>query len=308
MDMLMSILRRSPRSLKAFTKEIRALNLPAFSETELSVAFLRSLPNEDAQLEIPCEQIRRAYRRHVATLEEYGALESAAIAPDLTAYQLPTTKLPAPEQLICIFDPFCYLSHLSALAWHGLSERLPKTVFVSRPSRSQWQALASIKLDDRLGDWSRINSVCKLSRYQFRDYTRIGNHAIHFWTSSRLDREYSSAFKNIKDQHIRVATIGRCFLDMVRSPDLCGGIHHVIDIYSEHSATYLDLILKEIDSFGNKIEKARAGYLLESSISTDQPVLSQWLKTVSRGGSRKLDPSADYSERFSERWGLSLNV
>lgn len=304
----MSNLRPSPRSLKAFTKEIRALNLPAFSEAELSAAFLRSLPDEDGRQDTPCEEIRRAYRRHVATLEEYGALESLPIGPELNAYLLPTTKLPGPEQLICVFDPFCYLSHLSGLAWHGLSERLPKTLFVSRPSRTRWQALARARLDDRLGDWARVNRLCQLSRYHFRDYTRVGNHAIHTWTSSRLDHEYNSAFKKIKDQHIRVATIGRCFLDMVRSPDLCGGIHHVMDIYSEHSATYLALILKEIDSFGNKIEKARAGYLLETSIGTDDPVITEWLKTVSRGGSRKLDPSADYSEQYSERWGLSINV
>lgn len=306
--MAASILRRSPRSLKAFTKEIRALNLPTFPETELAVAFFRSLPDDSAQLEIPCEQIRRAYRRHVATLTEYGALESVKIGPDLTAYQLPTAKLPSPDQLICIFDPFCYLSHLSALAWHGLSERLPKTLFISRPSRTQWQSLASVKLDERLGPWSAINNACKLARYKFQEHTRVGRYAIHTWTSTRLDREYNSAFKHVMDQHIRIATIGRCFLDMVRAPDLCGGIHHVIDIFAEHAENYFELILHEINSFGNKIEKARAGYLLESSITVDHPILTEWLTTVSRGGSRKLDPSADYSERFSEKWGLSINV
>lgn len=306
--MAVSILRRSPRSLKAFTKEIRALNLPTFPESELAVAFFRSLPDESAQLEIPCEQIRRAYRRHVSTLTEYGALESLKLSSELTAYQLPTAKLPSPDQLICIFDPFCYLSHLSALAWHGLSERLPKTLFISRPSRNQWQSLARVKLDERLGPWSGVNSLCKLARYQFREHTRLGKYAIHTWTSTRLDREYSSAFKNVKDQHIRVATIGRCFLDMVRAPDLCGGIHHVMHIFSEHAKTYFELILSEIDSFGNKIEKARAGYLLELSVNEEHPILAEWLTTVSRGGSRKLDPSADYSEQFSEKWGLSINV
>lgn len=284
------------------------MDLPAFQEADLVIAFLRSQSEADDLIEIPCDQIRRAYRRHVETLEEYGALESVTIGPNLSAYRLPTHKLPPPQQVICILDPFAYLSHLSALAWHGLSERLPRTLFISRPSRSHWQSLARARLETRLGDWFAAHQRCRLPSYRFTEITRIEKHAIHIWTSTRLDREYHSAFKHIGEQHIRVATIGRCFLDMVRSPELCGGIHHVMDVYVEHGPTYLELILTEIDTHGTKIEKARAGYLLEQASVKAHPMLDNWARGVTRGGSRKLDPSADYSEQYSEKWALSINV
>jgi predicted transcriptional regulator of viral defense system len=301
-------LRRSPRSLKALTKEIKAMDLPVFQDADLIMAFLRSWPDADALGEAPCDQIRRAYRRHVETLEEYGALESVNLAPGLSAYQLPTAQLPPAQQIICILDPFAYLSHLSALAWHGLSERLPRTLFISRPSRSHWQSLANARREGRRGELAEIHRRCRLPSHRFTEFTRIGKHAVHTWTSSRLDREYQSAFKHISDQNIRVATIGRCFLDMVRAPELCGGIHHVMDTYAEHGPTYLELILAEIDTHGNKIEQARAGYLLEEASAGEHPVLDKWAADVTRGGSRKLDPSADYSEHYSEKWAISINV
>ncbi len=284
------------------------MDLPVFQDADLIIAFLHSWPDTEALSEMPCDQIRRAYRRHVETLEEYGALESTKVAQGFAAYQLPTTRLPPAQQIVCILDPFAYLSHLSALAWHGLSERLPRTLFISRPSRSHWQSLANAKREAQLGNLAEVHNRCRLPNHRFSEFTRIGKHAVHTWTSTRLDREYHSAFKHISDQHVRVATIGRCFLDMVRAPELCGGIHHVMDVYAEHGPTYLELILTEIDTHGNKIEQARAGYLLEEVFTGGHPILDKWSAGVSRGGSRKLDPSADYSERYSEKWAISINV
>jgi predicted transcriptional regulator of viral defense system len=95
---------------------------------------------------------------------------------------------------------------------------------------------------------------------------------------------------------------------MLRNPELCGGIQHVIDVYKEYGKQYLRFILDEIDMHGNGIEKARAGYVLETQLGTRDPRIDTWQSTVQRGGSRKLDPSAEYSSYFSERWALSLNV
>lgn len=301
-------LRRSPRSLKEFSKAIRSMELSVFQDADLVIAFLRSRPDVDSLAEVPCEQVRRAFRRHVETLEEYGALESVNLVPGLAVYQLPAHRLPPPQSIICALDPFAYISHLSALSWHGLSERLPRTLFISRPSRKHWQSLSDARLEGQVGRLFEVHRRCRLPKHRFSELTRIGRHMVHTWTSTRLEREYYSAFKNIRDQDIRVATIGRCFLDMVRSSDLCGGIHHVMDIFEEHGSTYFDLILTEIDTHGTRIEQARAGYLLEQASVEKHPILEKWASNVARGGSRKLDPSADYSERYSERWALSINV
>jgi predicted transcriptional regulator of viral defense system len=106
----------------------------------------------------------------------------------------------------------------------------------------------------------------------------------------------------------RVATIGRTFLDMLREPDLCGGIYHVLDIFAEQAPRYLRLIVDEIDRHGTKIDKVRAGYVLAERLNLTHPAFAVWQTCAQRGGSRKLDAQADYSPRFSETWCLSINI
>jgi predicted transcriptional regulator of viral defense system len=301
-------IRRSPRSIKAFTKAIRDLKRPVLQEADLAVAFLSAQDDPQALSDIPCPQIRQSFRRHVETLVDFGALEPYIVQSETLGYQLPLHKGTIPAEEICSLDLFCYISHLSALSWHGLTDRLPKTIFLSRPSRKQWRALADARAEGELGPAAHLYFHCKLPKYRFVEFTRVRKHLVQTWSSTRLDRELQSAFKRVESPQIRVATIGRCFLDMVRSPELCGGIHHVMETYEEHAARYLNLIVSEIDAHGTKVEQARAGYLIERVITKSNPVINKWSTAVVRGGSRKLDPSAEYSEEFSERWALSINA
>ena len=79
-------------------------------------------------------------------------------------------------------------------------------------------------------------------------------------------------------------------------------------ICKSSAETYLDLIIDEIDRHGGPIDKVRAGYILEEICNLQSGRLETWLEYVQRGGSRKLDPDAEYRETYSERWCLSLNV
>jgi predicted transcriptional regulator of viral defense system len=111
------------------------------------------------------------------------------------------------------------------------------------------------------------------------------------------------------DRPIRVSSIGRTFLDMLRKPDLCGGMNHVIDVFIEHAKPYLPLIINEIDRHGDKIEKVRAGYILEERCHIiENPKIDAWVVFAQRGGSRVLDPTTPYWSTFSEKWCLSINV
>lgn len=95
---------------------------------------------------------------------------------------------------------------------------------------------------------------------------------------------------------------------MIRRPDLCGGIRHVIEVYKGHASTYLTLITAEIDAHGAPIDKIRAGYILEEMCSLSDPVVAGWQRYVQRGGSRKLDAASEYSPHYSARWCLSINI
>jgi predicted transcriptional regulator of viral defense system len=109
---------------------------------------------------------------------------------------------------------------------------------------------------------------------------------------------------------MRVATIGRTFLDMIREPELCGGIYHVLEVYAEYAQRYLRLIVDVIDRHGSKIDKVRAGYILDERLELPHAnsTIESWRALVQRGGSRKLQANAPYSSRFSEKWCLSINI
>ncbi|ASF48540.1 hypothetical protein [Methylovulum psychrotolerans] len=116
------------------------------------------------------------------------------------------------------------------------------------------------------------------------------------------------SYVNVQGRFLRVSTIGRTFLDMIREPDLCGGIYHVLDIYAEHASRYLRLIVDVIDRHGSKIDKVRAGYILGERLGLAHPAIENWHTLVQRGGSQKLHAKSAYSPNFSEKWCLSINI
>lgn len=210
----------------------------------------------------------------------------------------------SPGEIACSIDPFAYISHLSAMEYHGITDRLPKMLFLSSPEQQKWRIFAKERMQKDLKDEFAIylkNRLPKLSRINFE---KIGHTNIHRYSSLHY-----GAYKNVKDSPLRVSTIGRTFLDMIRAPELCGGIYHVIEVYQEHATPYLNLIIDEVDRHGKSIDKVRAGFILEEKCKIqNNPTIETWISYVQRGGSRKLDSTQEYSPNYSDRWGLSLNI
>ncbi|MBN2327262.1 MAG: hypothetical protein JXR73_08905 [Candidatus Omnitrophica bacterium] len=207
------------------------------------------------------------------------------------------------EDIACTVNPFAYMSHLSAMDYHGLTDRNPLTLYISSPSPSQWKHFAAERMKKDL-------------RENFFDYRETGfpllkkillkkvnKRPIHCFSSLHL-----GSYRNIKDRPLRVATIGKTFLDMLRDPNLCGGVEHVLDVYQEHAQDYLDLIVEEIHQHGKPIDKIRAGYILNELLGVSHPLITQWETFIQRGGSRKLDASGDYAPVYSKKWRLSINT
>ena len=227
------------------------------------------------------------------------------------------------EEIVCFMDPLCYLSHLSAMQWHGITDRRPKPVQVSSPRGTYWTTRISdmvqrevfrsrqpqtdetaqeplpfaIDEQDLSGVWGRFAWRVFPARVRSREIERYQD---SYWRSDN----YTEA------SGVRVSTIGRTYLDMIRHPSRCGGIRHVLEVFEEHGRRHRNLIVREVNEFGTKLDKSRVGYILEERLGIPStPTLESWLRTaVQRGGSRKLDAEADYAPTFSERWCLSLNV
>jgi predicted transcriptional regulator of viral defense system len=85
-------------------------------------------------------------------------------------------------------------------------------------------------------------------------------------------------------------------------------MHHVLAVFDVSAQNHLSNIVDEVERNGTPIEKVRAGYILEERCKITDPIFNEWVKHVTRGGSRKLDPQAEYSPRYSAKWSLSINV
>lgn len=220
-----------------------------------------------------------------------------------SAYQVFGRSKATPAEIVCGLDPFAYVSHLSAMEHHGLTDRFPQILYMTRPSAVEWRKQAEARMAKDLGHRWAAFQASGLPRLVRPKPASVGHTTIQFCERSQL-----GAFRLVPGSTLRVATIGRVFLDMLREPVLCGGVQHVVDIYRREAKRYLRLIVDEVNRHGQPIDKVRAGYLLSEVCHLDAPELVDWQKLAQRGGSRKLDPEGEYVPVFSERWQLSINV
>lgn len=244
-----------------------------------------------------------AYNHILRDLLAEGILNKYKGFPDKAVFSLLGRKSDSLEDVVCTVDPFAYVSHLSSMAFHGLTNRTPIKLFISSPPPREWKAFALERMEKGLrSDLSmyKSNGLPTLKKVAIK---KIGKKEVHRFGSVHL-----GMFRSVRGRAMRVSTIGRTFLDMLRNPELCGGINHVLEVYGEHSKTYLKTIIDEIDQHGGPIDKVRAGYILDERLGHQNDRIDRWLKYVQRGGSRKLDSSNEYEPVWSERWCLSLNT
>ena len=243
------------------------------------------------------------YKSIINQLHETGLIRERKDFARETVFDIFGKELSSSEDIACSVDPFAYISHLSAMVYHGLTDRIPQVLFLSTPARQQWHEFARERMERDLGDDLADYESCGMPLLLRTEFSKIGRRPVKRYASLHF-----GAFKLVKSKPLRVSTIGRTFLDMLRKPDYCGGIHHVMEVFKECGERYLELIADEIDLHGNKIDKVRAGYILEEHCGFSSDRFEPWLEAVQRGGSQKLDPSAEYRETYSERWCLSINI
>ena len=208
-----------------------------------------------------------------------------------------------PESVLSAVDPFGFLSHLSAMVFHGLTNRLPKVIFFTTLDASAWRSAAQEKMRKDFGDQLGLYEKQELPLLHRIQLERVQGLAVNYVRTSS-----QGGYRLANESTLRVATLGRTFLDMLRRPDLCGGMSHVLDIYASRGREHASLIINEFEQRGTPIDRVRAGYILEERCGVTDARLDAWTADAQRGGSRKLDPKGEYAPRFSERWQLSINA
>jgi len=209
------------------------------------------------------------------------------------------------EEIVCLVDPTCYVSHLSAMQRWGLTNRSPKNLMFTRPDRHTWQVMLRQFRQKILREQKISNEdIIDIIPLHFLEHPkRVRGQNIEMYTTK------SSGISQInRGSHMRISTIGQTFLDMLQKPDLCGGMSHVLDVCEEHAATYLDQIIPIINQSKGGLTKSRAGYIFQEYLELEHPSIDQWKKFSKRGGSRKLDPSKSFAPTYSDTWMISINV
>lgn len=238
------------------------------------------------------------YTRIVADLEK-----TAIVAPDRNYGKrvirvLAVSDLPA-EDIACLVDSTCHVSHLSAMQRWGLTDRRPDALALTRPDRR----IATEKIRDYMKEVLGEDKTTPFPLRIVGHPDRVRRRAIRVHESKAPGKWLRN-----RGSEFRLSTIGQTFLDTLRRPDLCGGMSHVLDVWEEHAETYLDEIVSTVDSSIIGLLKSRAGYILEERLGLYHHVIERWKRFGQRGSSRKLDPAEPYAPTFSETWMISLNV
>lgn len=283
--------------LEAAAGFLGKLKQPAVLSYEIGRLIFSKATSEGADI------LRRRYQTLLDSLLSVHLLTQINSTSKVSGYLLFGRNLASPAEIACSLDPFSYISHLNAMEYYGLTDRFPKILYMCTPPSKEWRAQATQRMQKDLGDEAERYLASGLPRLARPTLSKIGQTAVQFHGRTQM-----GAFRSVSESSLRVATLGRVFLDMLREPGLCGGIQHVLDIYRREGKRYLGLIVDEVDRHGEPIDKIRAGYVLTEVCQLSSEIIDQWTRFAQRGGSRKLDPESEHSSTYSKRWMLSLNV
>lgn len=248
---------------------------------------------------------RGSYNNIIKKLIASGVLNRTIGMSHPEIFSVLSQRISSAGEAACCVNPFCYVSHLSAMEYHGFTDRLPKMLFMSEPNPAIWKKLANERMEKDLGSSLKTYIDAGLPRLRRLHLKKITRKTVNVQTSAHYN---PGAYITVQGTDLKVSSIGRTFLDMIRYPSLCGGIYHVLDIYSQQAERYLRLIVEEVQQHGTLIDKVRVGYILDERLGLSHPIIDTWKTSVQRGGSRKLSTDAPYAPVFSEKWNLSINI
>ena len=198
---------------------------------------------------------------------------------DLTGYAYRVSDVPdgSAEEITALVDPFCYISHLSAMQRYGLTLRAPEDLILTTPA--DWRVLARAKERQDYGNAPGGEAFC-VSLRQVPLSRKIRKRSVMVHATKRTPE-----IKPIRGSAARIAAVGEVFVQMLDRPELCGGMEHVLEVWSEHAGTYVEDIIAAVERSTEKIIKVRAGYILHERLGLEDSRIDGWSRFAQRGGS-----------------------
>jgi predicted transcriptional regulator of viral defense system len=221
------------------------------------------------------------------------------------AYRIVANSDRAAEEICCLVDRYCYVAHLSAMARYGLTDRRPAALHLRAPER---QLARGLLADAMIQDYGE-DTLAELEDDQIlRPHTIAHPATVRGRTLALSRTRHPGESLPIRGTHARIATIGQTFADMLEEPEACGGMAHILEVWREHAALYLEDIIPAVGRAPHAITKVRAGYILDELLEVSDQQIQAWTRHAQRGSSRRLDPERPFAPTYSEKWMLSINV
>jgi predicted transcriptional regulator of viral defense system len=233
-------------------------------------------------------------------LAKKGDLEQI---PDLSNLYLVTLPYARPEaveeaEVLMELHPFATISHHSAMAFHNMTDDLPKETQATIPGRGSGGMLPPGTAPE---DWEGLS----LARGRAAD--KVLGHLVR-WHRVSGDRLFGSREYSPRGYPVRVTTPEWTLLDGLLQPEWCGGFESVLRTWAGYRDLIdLDEVVRYVEFFDVAVLRQRAGFILEE-LGISSPAVSKWPEKAKRGGSSRLLGSAPFAPTFSERWKLSINA
>ena len=203
------------------------------------------------------------------------------------------------EQIIQEASPRAVFGFLTALTHHGLTDLVSREVFAVAVKRGR--QTERLPLGTTPDDWAD-----GIDFPPAKQPKKVGQVPVN-WTQLSEEPGFGVTVGYSFGVPIYVTDVERTLLDALRMPDKSGGIAKVLQAWRSADGMDVDKLVSYTDKYDNQVLRQRVGYLLET-LERPHPVLDKWRKKLQRGGSIKLVASSPYSETYSPRWNLSLNV
>lgn len=202
------------------------------------------------------------------------------------------------EQIIQEAHPCAVFSCLTALAYHSLTNIIPKCIYVTDYGVAREHR---IPLGTSPDDWIDLDLP------PAKRLSNIGKTPVTWWrTKPEWDFGHMVGFS--QGLGIYVTDVERTLMDGLRAPDYFGGISTVLLAFRDaRERLIVDKLIAYVERLESGILRQRVGYLLDL-LHLENPHRQVWISQLQRGGSMKLVATAPYSPVYSETWNLSLNV
>lgn len=289
--------------------------------TRLAIYILNELENSHIPIISNYElflQVRKAYqsgknlylRKPTPNKADFARLRSNLINskalykdPDYKShYRVRAVPDLSADEICCVADKYCYLSHLSALQRYSLTNRNPKELHLTTlATKIASEKNSKSVINDMQPEFPdrEIRALLTVTRHP----KKVRGRPLHVTHKTNI-----GAPIKVKGTKARIATIGNTFSDTLSEPELCGGMSHVVSIWKNSARDYIDQIIEAINEQEKKIVFVRAGYILNEILEIKDSRIENWVKYAQRGGSRVLDPQKPFRADHSEKWMISLNV